>query len=319
MATNVNIYVPNVGEIEALKAIIQQKALVLGLYRNAIIPDGNTVIGTVTEMTTGGGRGYAAKELTNDIVVSALTASKWYVSTNAQGKAEGAYSNAVLSWAFNSVDVSDGYTVYGVFGYTWVLPFTSGLQPIKVGDVVYQGSACGEVTAVEVTSGSWVAGDAAGNLTLKRKVGTFTAAATLKDGSKPTSTSGIKELTATPVAAGTGYVVGDRFLIGTGTGGVGRVTAASGGIVSAVELLTMGEDYTVATQATTKIDGAGDNALTVAVASLYTAGPAVNIATVGGDAEKKLMAVWAFAAGVPITADGQTLTWDMKLALASGV
>lgn len=319
MATNVNIYVPNVGEIEALEAVIRQKALILGLYKTAIIPDGNTVIGTIVEMPTGGGRGYAQKELTNDIVRDVLTANKWFLSTNALGKAEGAYNNAVLTWAFTAVEVADANTVFGVFGYCRVLDFTAGLQPIQVGDVIYQGSVCAEVTGVELNSGSWAAGTAAGKLTLKRQVGTFIAGATLIDASKPTSTSSIKELTATPVAAGTGYVAGDRFKIGTGTGGVGRVVSATGGVVTAVELLTGGEDYTVATHATTKIDGAGDNALTVAVASLYTAGPAVAIATIAGDSEKKLMATWAFASGVPITVDGQTITWDMKLALASGV
>jgi hypothetical protein len=37
MATNLNVYVPNIGEKEQLKAILLQKAMVLGLYKNQII------------------------------------------------------------------------------------------------------------------------------------------------------------------------------------------------------------------------------------------------------------------------------------------
>lgn len=88
MATNVNVYAPNVGEIEALKAVLLNEALVLGLYKTQIIPDGNTVIGTLTELPTGSSRAYAEKELTNAIVENALAADKWYVSVNALGKAE---------------------------------------------------------------------------------------------------------------------------------------------------------------------------------------------------------------------------------------
>jgi hypothetical protein len=316
MATNLSVYVPNVGELEALKAILLTKGLEIGLYKVAILPDGNTTFLTLTEWGIDGT--YARKVLTNEIVEDTLAANKWYMSTNALGKGEGAYNNGVLSWSFNSVDVAKGATVFGVFAITRVLAFTSGLQPIKVGDVIYQGAVCAEVTGVEVTSGSWAAGTAAGNLTIKRQNGAFVAGATLKDASKGTATAEIKGLTATPIAGATGYAVGDRFLIGTGTGGVGRVTAVTGGVVTAVELLSGGRDYTVATQATTKIDGAGDNALTVAVATLYTAGPAVSIATLAGDVTQKLMAVWPYATGIPITLDGQTVTFDLKMALATG-
>ena len=186
--------------------------------------------------------------------------------------------------------------LYGIYAYCRVLAFTSGLQPIKPGDVVYQGAVVAEVTGVIVTSGSWYAGTAAGYLYLKRQSGTFVAGATLKAASKGTATAEIKGLTAAPVDGGTGYAVGEVFLIGTGTGGVGRVTAVTGGVVTAVELLSGGRDYTVATQATTKINGSGDNALTVAVATLYTAGPAVSIATIAGDSTKKLLWVEAFTA-----------------------
>jgi hypothetical protein len=318
--TNLSVYIPNEGELEALRAILLHKPLVIGLFKDPIIPDGNTIFSTLSEMPSGSNRAYAAKELTNELVEAAIADAKWYMHLNATGKGEGVYSNLPLTWTLNSYDLADANTVYGLYAYTWVLPFTAGTQPIQIGDVIYQGTAAwAEVADVDVISGSWGAGTAAGYLTLRRKNGTFVAGATLVDASKGTATAEIKVLTAAPVVGGTGYAVGDRFKIGTGTGGVGRVTAVTGGVVTAVELLSGGRDYTVATHATTKLDGAGDNALTVAVASLHTAGPAVAIATLAGDANKKLMAVWPYATGVPITLDGQSITFNLKMALATGI
>jgi hypothetical protein len=113
--------------------------------------------------------------------------------------------------------------------------------------------------------------------------------------------------------------VGDLFTIGTGTGGVGRVTGIStGGIVTAVELLSGGKDYTVATHATAKISGAGDNALTVAVASLHTAGPAVAIATLAGDSSKKLMFVESLTTSIPVIQLGQKISYTPTLTMSTG-
>jgi hypothetical protein len=231
MSTSLSVYVPNQGEIEALKAILLNDALVVGLYKVAIIPDGNTTHATLTPMPTGGSRAYAEKELTNDIVENVLTADKWYVYTNALGKGEGAYSNTPLSWVLNSYDVADANTVYGVFAYTWVLPFDAGNHIIKVGDTVTgAGGATGIVTSVCVQSGTW-ASNAAGYLNIKTKTGTW------------------------------------------------------------VE----NEAISVSAQASA----------------------VVNIGT-AGDALKRLMAVWPYATGVEITLAGQTITFDMKLALATG-
>lgn len=304
-------YVPNVGEKEMLKDFLLSQAIVLGLYKNVLVPDGNTIFSTLSEMPTGGGRGYAEIPLANILNETAPATGQWYITTDVNGKASAQYGLAAApqAWTFAAQDQTDANTVYGILGYTLVLPFTSGLQPIKVGDVIRQGAVCAEVTGVNLIAGSWYASTASGYLYLKRQVGTFVAGATLVDVSKPTATSEIEVLTAAPVNGGTGYAVGDRFLIGTGTGGVGRVTAVSGGIVTAVELLTGGKDYTVATQATTKIDGAGDNALTVAVASLYTAGPAVAIATIAGDSNKQLLFVEPLSAGTLVSAVGQQITY----------
>jgi hypothetical protein len=314
----VSVYIVNEGEKEALKAVLLQGGLVVGLYKNQIIPDGNTIFASLEEMPTGGGRGYAPVVLTNDMKEGVAAADWWTMLVNAFGKAEGVYDDAALEWTFLAPDVADVNTVYGAFGYTLVLAFTAGLQPIKVGDVLRQGAVCAEVTGVNLTSGSWAAGTAAGNLYLKRQSGTFVAGATLVDVSKPTATSEIKVLTAAPVAAGTGYAVGDLFAIGTGTGGVGRVTAVTGGVVTAVELLTGGKDYTVATHATTKISGTGDNVLTVAVASLYTSGPAVTIATIAGDSSKKLIFVETLTTSILVEILGQKISYQPKLTMSTG-
>ena len=300
-------YAPNQGELEYLKDALLQQAIILGLYSNPVVPDGSLTMAGLTELATDGG--YARIPLAHDVVEDAEAANKWYVAQDANGKATGQYGQAASpqTWSFTAADV--GKIVNGIFGFTLVLPFTSGLQRIRVGDVLRQGAVCAEVTGVHLASGSWAGGDAAGNLYLKRQVGTFVAGATLVNASRATATSEIKVLTAAPVAGGAGYTVGDRFLIGTGTGGVGRVTAVSGGVVTAVELLSGGKDYTVATQATTKIDGGGDNNLTVAVASLYTAGPAVDIATIAGDSTKKLLFIEPLSAPDSITANGQIVSY----------
>ena len=300
-------YAPNQGELEMLKDFLLSQAIVLGLYSNPVAPDGSLTTAGLTELATDGG--YARIPLTCDVVEDAPATNKWYVAPDVNSKGSGQFGLAAApqAWTFTAADV--GKTVNGIFGFTLVLPFTAGLQRIRVGDVLRQGAVCAEVTGVQLASGSWAGGDAAGNIYLKHQVGTFAAGATLVNASRATATSEIKVLTAAPIVAGTGYAVGDRFLIGTGTGGVGRVTAVTGGVVTAVELLTGGKDYTVATQATTRIDGGGDNALTVAVASLYTAGPAVAIATIAGDSSKKLLFVEPLSAPNPITVNGQTVTY----------
>lgn len=314
-----SIYIPNEGEKEVLKAVLLQEAMVVGLYKNQIIPDGSTIFSTLEELVAGGDTyGYAPKVLSTDVVEGAAVADKWSILVNSAGKASAVYAAAAQEWTFLAPDVALAPTVCGVFGYTLVLPFTAGSQPIKVGDVLRQGAACAEVTGVNVTSGSWAAGTAAGNLYLKRQSGTFVAGATLIDVAKPTLTSEIKVLTAAPVAGGTGYAVGDLFIIGTGTGGVGRVTAVTGGIVTAVELLAGGQDYTVATHTTTKISGSGNDGLTVAVASLYTAGPAVAVATIAGDSNKKLLFVEALTTPIPITTLGQKISYTPTLTMSTG-
>jgi hypothetical protein len=68
------VYIPNESEKEALKAILLQQAMTIGLYKNQIIPDGSTLFATLEELTTGAGYGYAPKVLSNDVKEGAAAA-----------------------------------------------------------------------------------------------------------------------------------------------------------------------------------------------------------------------------------------------------
>jgi hypothetical protein len=321
MATNVSVYVPNEGEIEALKSIIQNDALVLGLYKVGVSADGSMGVATLSELTTGGGRGYAPIVLTNDLLRTLRTASKWFLSTNALGKAEAAYNDVPLVWTMTAADVADVSTAYGVFAYTWVLPFDAGAKEIKVGDTIKGGTsgALGTVTAVCVESGTWAAGTAAGYLNIKTKTGTF------QDNENIYVQGEVATFVAAPTVAGDTYSIGDLFRLTSGDGkAMGVVLSLTGGDNTPVATIGTvpgygGRDYTVgAGKVTAKLSGGGNDALTVEIASLATAAYAVTNTGLTADATKKLMAVWPFASGVAITTVGQTITWDMKLALASG-
>ena len=322
MATNVNVYVPNQGEKEALRAIIKSKALVLFLYKNAVIGEGALVFESLTEWTEGGGGTYARKELSIDLVEDAVAASKWFLTTNALGRAEGQYNNAILSWGFNAVDVAYGASVNGVGAFSWVLPFDGGSKEIKVGDTIKGGTsgATGLVTAVCLLSGTWGAGTAAGYLDIMTKTGTF------QNDENIFVKGEIATLVAAPTAAGDVYSIGDLFRITSlGEGAVGVVLTLVGGDNSAVATVGVapaagGRNYAVgAGKVTAKLTGGGNDALTVEVATLATAPYAVSNTGATGDAHKRLMEIWPFTTPLAIASDGQVATWDMKLALATGV
>ena len=306
------VYIPNEGEKEAMRAILLQEAVVLFLYKNQVQPDGNTVFATLEELPTGGGRGYAPFVLTNDVKEGLpLAADKWAMATNAAGKAEATYNDVTKTWTFLAQDAADLNTVYGAGGYFLMIPFTTGAREIKVGDMVKQGAATAIVTAVNVTSGSWGAGTAAGNLYLKTQTGTFAGGDIYVAGE-------ILALTAAPTVPGSGYAIGDLFAIHQGEGGVGVVlTVDGGGGVTAVGTVPAagGRNYTVAAgKATTKITGSGDDALTVAVATLKTTA----YAAILGDSVKKLLFVEALTTPIPITALGQTVSYTPKFTMSTG-
>ena len=84
----------------------------------------------------------------------------------------------------------------------------------------------------------------------------------------------VATVTAAPVAAGTGYAVGDVLTLNSGGAESDdctvTVTAETGGAVDTVELTSGGTSgYTVSTYATTN-DGAGNDDCTIAVASINT-------------------------------------------------
>ena len=316
MATNVNIYCPNEGEKEALRAILKTKALVLGLYKTAVIGEGATLFSSLTEWATGGGRAYVRKELTIDLVEDAVAASKWFLTTNVLGRAEGQYNNAVLSWAFNAVDVADAASVYGVFAFSWQLPFDAGAIEVKVGDKIkgVTSGATGIVTGVCVISGTWAAGTAAGYLDIMTKTGTF-------QNDEDITIYGAINATSLGTAAGTGYAVGDMFNIvqAGASGGKGIVLTVNAGAVLTFGIIAPGTGYTVAdNKTTTKITGGGDDALTVDVDTLAATVYAVTNTGATADAHKNLMAIWPFSSPLSIAADGQAATWDMRMALATG-
>lgn len=301
-------YFPNEGEKEILKNQLLNEAVVLGLYKNVVVPDGSTLVATLTELLATGGRGYAPIALTRDLIETLATTAKWYISTDANGKASAQYGLAATpqAWTFNAVDVADVTTVYGIFAYTWVLPFDAGAKEIKVGDTIkgVTSLATGIVTAVEVQSGTWAAGTAAGNLKIMTKTGTF------QDGENITVLGAIATLVAAPTVAGLGYAIGDLFSITTGGEfGVGVVlTVGGGGAVATVGVVpaTPGRNYTAGVgRATVKITGAGNDALTVEIATLAVTVYAVTNTAAVADASKKILWVEAFAAGTLIDTVGQ--------------
>jgi hypothetical protein len=310
------IYVPNVGEKEMIKDILAAGAITLGLYSNQVQGDGALIIDSLTEFLATGGRGYARIELDNPVLEGSAAADKWSVSTDANGKAAAAYDNVAQQWTFNAVDVADGLTAYGVFGFRWVLPFDGGTKEIKVGDIVKGAAgATGIVTSVLIFSGSWGAGTAAGELRIKTKTGTFV------DNEVITISGAIA--TAAINAAGTGHVVGDVLsVLATGASGAKIVVTgvdAYGGITTFV-VVEGGQGYTVSTgHATVALTGSGNDDATIDISTLATTTYAIaNTGTTNsGDAHKRLMFVDPFATAQLITPAGFAIQYPAALTLAS--
>jgi hypothetical protein len=176
------IYVPNDGERLALKALLSSCALRVGLFKNVLNPDGSTNFNLIQELTQGGSRGYATKDLPNVVNESGLAAGQWFLSVDSSGRASAQWCDSVggpskpyLEWTFNDYDVADGVTIYGAFGFTRIIPFNQGSAAINPGDTVAGASsgASAVVTAVWLTSGSWGEGNAAGWLAVKTQSGAF--------------------------------------------------------------------------------------------------------------------------------------------------
>jgi hypothetical protein len=302
-------YVPNEGEREWLKRLLTL-GINLGLYANQVGPDGSLTVAGLTELLATGGRGYSRIALPPDLLETMETTGKWLISQDSTGKAKGqcGLASAPQAWIFNEVDVADVTTVYGIFAFIWVLPFDAGSKEIKVGDTIKGATsgATGIVTAVEVQSGTWAAGTAAGNLKIMTKTGTF------QNDENICLQGEIATFVAAPTAAGDLYSVGDTFKILTGgEGGVGFVLSLTGGDNSPVATIGVnpgagGRNYTVGGgKATAKLNGGGNDALTVEIATLATAPYAVSNTGGTGDALKKLIGIEAFNAGTLIESVGQ--------------
>lgn len=306
-------YVPNEGEKEWLKSFVPL-GVNLGLYSNLVVPDGSLTIASLTELLATGGRGYAPIALSRDLLETVETTAKWYISQDSAGKAKGQYGLAATpqAWTFNAVDVADVTTVYGIFAYVWVLPFDTGVKEIKVGDTIKGGTsaATGLVTDVEVQSGTWAAGTAAGNLKIMTKTGTF------QNNENIYVQGEIATFVAAPTAAGDTYSVGDTFkIVQSGAdGGVGVVLTLTGGDNTPVATIGVnpgagGRNYTVgAGKVTAKLNGGGNDALTVEIATLATAAYAQTNTLATADASKKIVGVEAFSAGTLIDTVGQQIT-----------
>jgi len=98
--------------------------------------------------------------------------------------------------AANASDVSEkilGDIVDCVAGRKWTLPFTSGAVEISPGQTITgeTSSATARVEAVEITSGSWDGGDAAGTLTVRRKSGDFASEALALSEQTAAQTTGV--------------------------------------------------------------------------------------------------------------------------------
>jgi hypothetical protein len=176
------IYIPNTGELLALKSILSNLALRVGLYKNVLNPDNSTNFLLIQELNQGGGRGYATKNLPNVVNESALAAGQWFLGVDNSGRGSAQYCDPVggpakpyLEWAFNDFDMADNVTIYGAFGYALIIPFKQGATAINPGDTVAGETslATAAVTAVWLASGSWAGGDAAGWLAVKNQTGVF--------------------------------------------------------------------------------------------------------------------------------------------------
>jgi hypothetical protein len=187
-----SLYFTNIGELELMRSILAMQEWNVGLYKNVLSADGSLTMLSVVEMPTGSSRAYVRKTLTMDFA-EAASANKWYLSLNSAGKAEGIYHNTYLDFEFNSYDVLDVNTVYGVFGFCIIVPFDAGLAagPPAVGATITgAGGATGIVTGVILTSGTWAGGTAAGYFFVKTRNATaFVNNEVISVGATPMATS----------------------------------------------------------------------------------------------------------------------------------
>lgn len=309
------ITVPNVGEKEMLKDILAAGSIILGLYKNQVVPGGNETIDTLEELRDDGSRTYAAVELDNAVLEGAAAADKWSVSLDANGKAAGAFDNVAQQFTFGADDVADGETAYGAFAYRNVIPFTSGSVEIRPGDIIAGAAGTAVVTSVLLASGSWAAGTAAGEIRVKSKTGVFTHGEALRILGAVA--------TASLSAGGTGYSVGDILTFDVeGASGAKIVVTQIGsyGNIVAFVVVEGGQNYSVDTDVpTVALTGSGNDDALIDIATLATTDIATtNTGTVNaGDAVKRLLFIDPFSTAQVITPAGFAIQYPAALTVSS--
>ena len=305
MTTPLSIFLPKEGEKEFLRSFLNGNPVELGLYKNQVSPDGSMTLAALTEMITGGSRGYARKVMTKNMNEAAAAAAQWYLYINGSGRAEADYDVGPLTFSFNSYDVADNATVYGIFAITWVLPFDTGSQEIKVGNLIkgVTSGAYGVVTEVSLIYGSWGAGTAAGYIKVIGKTGIFQNNENLI----------IKGAIATGsiVEGGSGYAGGDIITVSQAGGSGAKLVVTDvdgyGSVVSCV-VVDGGQGYSAATGLpTVALTGGGNGDFTFTISTLVTTACAVSNTGGNADAYQKLVGVWPFPTGVPVAVDGATI------------
>lgn len=296
---------PNSGELEALEALISRKAVIIGLYKNLVVPtDGSLTMASLTEMPTGGSRGYASIQLPRALNFNALAANQWFLSLNSSGKGQAQFGNAPQVWTMAAADVTDGNTVQGMFGYCLMVPFITGTIEIKVGDIIKgAGGAIATVTGVVLTFGTWAGGTAAGYLYIESQTGAFV------NGENITRQGAVA--TVTIVAAGLNYAVGDIIQI-TQAGGSGVklvvTTIGGSGTVTGVVVVSGGMGYAPATGLpTTHLSGSGNDACTITIATVATTAYVISATGTlnSGDSWKQLLFLNSMATPTQVTQVGQ--------------
>ena len=196
-------------------AAITTHFISLGGGRLRLFPTPNTqtasMLGDVLNIPTAGGTGYAVGDILS-IATSDANKAKVGVTTIGAGGA------VAQQERHNYVNSEGNRVYYRGYGYT-----------IGAGKATTADTGVGTGCTVEITR--------------LCKLDVYGPATPSDLGSGRIAT-----VASAPTAGGTGYTVNDILYITTGgTKGTARVTAAAGGIVSAVELVSAGVDYTTGT------------------------------------------------------------------------
>ena len=128
----------------------------------------------------------------------------------------------VLAYGLNDYSVMAeamlGDIIENIQGTEWILPYTTGSTEIEVGDTITgaTSAATAYVCGITLGTGTWLGGDAAGNLTLRRLSGTFSAENLKIDGNVVAATTGTKTATSS-IANTTGGLAQSITYVSGGT------------------------------------------------------------------------------------------------------